>query len=207
MSKHGYPLAPEPPTDFVEPPREFDTLKRRLLDTRGDVVGITAALKGAGGYGKTTLARALAHDADIQDAHFDGMLWVELGQKPDNLLSILKDQIELLTGERPNLESLSAATGKFSQALGQRRILLVIDDVWRTQDLWPLLQGGPNTSRLVTTRVANVLPYDARRQTVDAMTSGEALRLLSSGFDEMLGPCGSTETPMLALQALANRLG
>src|SRR5262249_32489782 len=73
-------MAPEPPPDFVPRPAEFEALKTQLLspDTR-DAVAITAALRGAGGYGKTTLARALAHDEDIQDAYFDGVLWVELG--------------------------------------------------------------------------------------------------------------------------------
>jgi hypothetical protein len=56
-------LAPEPPADFVERRLEFDALKAQLLDRKGDAVAITAALKGAGGYGKTTLARKLAHDA------------------------------------------------------------------------------------------------------------------------------------------------
>ena len=57
--------APEPPIDFVRRPAEFQALKSKLLDARGDAVAISAALKGAGGYGKTTLAKALAHDPDI----------------------------------------------------------------------------------------------------------------------------------------------
>jgi hypothetical protein len=66
-------MAPEPPSDFVERPKQFDALKKQLLDAKGDsVAGITAALRGAGGYGKTTLAKVLAHDPDIQDAYFDG---------------------------------------------------------------------------------------------------------------------------------------
>jgi hypothetical protein len=52
-------MAPEPPADFVKRPKEFDSLKRQLLDAKGDAVAITAALRGAGGYGKTTLAKAL----------------------------------------------------------------------------------------------------------------------------------------------------
>src|SRR5262249_30978693 len=52
-------MAEEPPADFVPRPVEFDSLKQRLLNKRGDAVAITAALRGAGGYGKTTLARAL----------------------------------------------------------------------------------------------------------------------------------------------------
>src|SRR5262249_9814162 len=74
-------MVPEPPADFVPRPKEFEALKERLLDTKGDAVAITAALRGAGGYGKTTLAKALAHDDDIQDAYFDGILWVELGEQ------------------------------------------------------------------------------------------------------------------------------
>lgn len=85
-------MAPEPPRDFVPRPHEFDPLKQSLLDAKGDAVAITAALRGAGGYGKTTLARALAHDADIQDAYFDGILWVELGEKPTNLIVIISDR-------------------------------------------------------------------------------------------------------------------
>jgi hypothetical protein len=75
-------MAPEPPADFVQRPTEFNGLKKQLLDGRGDAVAITAALRGAGGYGKTTLAKALAHDAEIGEAYFDGVLLVELGEKP-----------------------------------------------------------------------------------------------------------------------------
>ena len=113
---------------------------------------------GAGGYGKTTLAKALAHDPDIQDAYFDGILWAELGEKPERLLATLSDLIVLLTGERPGLETINAAAAKLGEALGDRRILMIVDDAWREQDLRPFLQGGPNCVRLVTTRIDSVLP-------------------------------------------------
>jgi hypothetical protein len=111
-------MAPEPPADFVKRPKEFDTLKKQLLDAKGDAVAITAALRGAGGYGKTTLAKALAHDPDIQDAYFDGILWAELGEKPENLLSIVSDLITRLTGEPPGLETINAAASALGEALG-----------------------------------------------------------------------------------------
>src|SRR6185503_15300307 len=134
------------PAHFGQRPKEFDAVKQLLLDAKGDAVaGITAALGGAGGYGKTTLAKALAHDPDIQDAYFDGILWVELGEKPENLLAIISDLIEMLTGERPGLQTPGAASAKLSEILGDRRILLIIDDAWREQGLRPFLQGGPNT--------------------------------------------------------------
>ena len=185
-------MAPEPPADFVQRPDEFKALKRQLLDAKGDsVAAITAALRGAGGYGKTTLAKALAYDPDIQDAYFDGILWAELGEKPERLLSILSDLITLLTGERPALETINAAAAKLGEALGDRRILLVIDDAWRDQDLRPFLQG-PNTVRLVTTRIDSVLPATAIRQPVDAMKASEALQLLAFDLPPRASTNGST---------------
>ena len=140
-------MAPEPPPDFVQRPAEFDTLKKRLLDAKGDAVAITAALRGAGGYGKTTLARKLAHDPEVQDAYFDGILWVELGENPENLLAIISDVIKRLTGEPPGLQTINAAASALGEALGDRRILLVIDDAWREPHLRPFLMGGVNTWR------------------------------------------------------------
>ena len=155
---------------------------------------ITAALRGAGGFGKTTLAKALAHDPDIQDAYFDGILWAELGEKPDRLLATLSDLIVLLTGERPGLETINAVAAKLGEALGDRRILMIVDDAWREQDLLPFLQGGPNCVRLVTTRIDSVLPQTALRQPVDAMQAGEALQLLAFGLppDQV---AGATQKP------------
>jgi hypothetical protein len=195
-------MAPEPPADFVERPVEFDTVKKQLLDRKGDAVATIAALRGAGGYGKTTLAKALAHDADIQDGYFDGILWVELGEKPDNLLLVISDLITRLTGAQPGLNTINAAASALGEALGDRRILMVVDDVWREQDLRPFMQGGTSTTRLVTTRNDNTLPSNIIRQRVDAMQSKEALALLSAGLPE-----DQVSSERRELNALARRLG
>jgi NB-ARC domain len=127
-------MAPEPPAGFVKRPVEFGAHKHKLLDAKGDAVAISAALKGAGGYGKT---RALAHDEDIRDAYFDGVLWVELGEEPTNLLDIVLDLITRLTGASPEIRTVNAAGSALGESLGERRILLIIDDAWRERDLTP----------------------------------------------------------------------
>jgi hypothetical protein len=193
-------MAPEPPDDFVERPSEFNALKTQLLDNKGDAVAITAALRGAGGYGKTTLAKALAHDADIQDAYFDGILWAALGEKPESLLLIISDLISRLTGAQPGLNTINAAASALGEALGDRRILLVVDDVWRGQDLSWFLKGGTSTTRLVTTRNDSTLPANSVRHSLDAMRDSEAFELIAKGL-----PAFSTQRRELT--ALAARLG
>jgi WD40 repeat protein len=195
-------MAPEAPADFVERPVQFGALKQELLDAKGDAVAISTALKGGGGFGKTTLAKALAHDPDIQDAYFDGILWTVLGERPGNVLSSVSDLIVILTGDRPGVETIHSAAAKLGEALGDRRILLIVDDVWREQDLRPFLQGGPRTTRLITTRIDNVLPACTKRQPVDAMSDEEALKLLAWEL-----PLDQTWGRSLDLSKLAKRLG
>jgi WD40 repeat protein len=196
-------MAPKPPADWVARPAEFDALKRMLLDAKGDAVTISVALEGAGGYGKTTLAKALADDLDIQEAYFDGILWVELGERSEDVRSKLTDLIEILTDDRPGLESINAIAAKLSEALGDRRILLIIDDVWRDQDLSPFLRRGSKTTRLITTRDDHVLPDDVewQRQRIYLMKDDEALTLLAWGLGDQAA------SQRLELGKLARRLG
>ena len=58
-------MAADLPRDFVARPEEYDRLVHALLDDKtGAAVGIAAAaaLKGAGGYGKATLATAVCQE-------------------------------------------------------------------------------------------------------------------------------------------------
>jgi hypothetical protein len=74
-------LAPPLPTSFVPRARETEELIRLLLDPeKRNPVAITTTLRGAGGFGKTTLAAAVCHDDRMIEAFDDGILWVTLGQ-------------------------------------------------------------------------------------------------------------------------------
>jgi hypothetical protein len=67
------------------------------------------------------------------------------------------------------------------------------------------MQGGPNTTRLVTTRNDNILPAKALRQPVDAMQSNEALSLLAAGLPE--GQIRPQQRELTALEHFSIRLG
>ena len=49
------------------------------------------------------------------------------------------------------------ASEHLGELIGESRLLLVIDDVWREAQLRPFLRGGPSCVRLVTTRLPYVL--------------------------------------------------
>src|SRR6266702_521164 len=197
-------MVEELPDNFIDRPDEFEALIHLLLDTqREEPAAITAALRGAGGYGKTTMARAICHDKRVQEAFDDGILWVTLGENPGSLIGKVEDLIYILSHERPNFTGQDAATSHLAELLADRDILLVIDDVWNSAHLRPFLQGGERCARLITTRNEGVLPRVAQRIQVDAMSQDQAMQLLYTGLDAT--PRSAEETR--ELRQLAAKLG
>lgn len=195
-----------PPADYVARTAEIDALKALLLASETkEAVAITAALRGTTGYGKTTLARALAYDPDIRDAYFDGTLFVELGQQGrGRIVALIADIIGLIDPDRRrDFATIDGAKTALGEALGNRKFLFVIDDVWNRGDLMPFLHGGPSTTRLITTRFAGELPSDVVQERVSAMTGGadgEAWQMLAAGL-----PTDQVAANKPALVALAER--
>src|SRR6185295_14313638 len=186
------------PEGFVPRPGEFEQLLKLLIDERREEpVAITAALRGAGGYGKTTLARALCQDERVQDAFDDGILWVTIGENPGDLTGRVEDLIVTLGDERPGFAAPDAAVNRLKELLADRDILIVIDDVWDRAHLNPFIQGGPRCARLITTRNLDTVPASAARVQVDAMRQNEATELLAAGLNHD----GSLRNELTALAA------
>lgn len=128
-----------------------------------------SALHGLPGVGKTTLAAALAHDAEMQ-AHFsDGILWAGLGRQPEilGLFSRWGTLLGCIPADSAQRGKPEAWAASLHAAIGQRHMLLVIDDAWEIADALALLVGGPHCAHLVTTR----FPEIARRFAGDGTTS------------------------------------
>ncbi|WP_284619518.1 DUF4062 domain-containing protein [Aquabacterium humicola] len=191
------------PPDFVPRPAEYAQLVSHLLDReRKEPLAITTALRGAGGFGKTVLARALCHNQDIRTAFKGGIMWVTLGENPGSLIGRIQDLIYMLSDRRPSFDGIEGASTALAEALGERDILMVIDDAWDVAHVQPFLRGGPRCARVITTRRDDVPPQNARRTDVDAMSSSESLALLSHGLPE-----GAVRAGGETLAALTRRLG
>ena len=171
------------PENYVPRPAVLAKVTPLLMNEhRGGRKGITTVLRGAGGFGKTTLARAVCHDIRTQFVFHDGVLWVTLGQSPSNLAAKVEGLIYELSRERPGFTDVADASNRLRQLLEEKNVLIVIDDVWREADARPFLVGGAGCAWLMTTRNRDTLPADAEEISVDAMDRSEAIALLSAGL-------------------------
>jgi WD40 repeat protein len=191
--------------DFVPRPVEYQRVKEAVLAAGSDrTVALTTALRGAGGYGKTTLANFLCRDPDVRAEFTDGILRMEIGKERADITPLIAGLIQTLEpqGGSPVAPDVETAAEHLARALGEARLLLVIDDVWREAQLRPFLRGGPNCARLVTTRLPHVLPARHVPIVIDAMEDAAALRLISANLPEADAP-----GTRVRLAALADRLG
>ena len=139
-------------------------MREALLGAGEGAVGVTGrglGLHGQGGIGKTVLAAAVAHDAEVRRHFPDGVFWVTLGEGAD----LVGAQRDLLSpagrggGVRTAIEGKTALT----QALADRQCLLVVDDVWSGAAAAAFRVTGPRGRVLYTTRDRAVLKAVQRR--------------------------------------------
>jgi WD40 repeat protein len=185
-------MAPRLSPTFVARTRETEEVLKLLLERATNGRGAITALRGPGGFGKTTLATAIAHDDRVVDAFDDGILWVTLGQTP-NLLNELVKLYAAMTGTRPGFVDVEDAERELALVLEHKNCLIVIDDAWDAAHLRPFTRGGDGCSRLITTRSLDVA-VDANRVEIEEMSAPEAVQLLTvraamtAAEDELLRP-------------------
>jgi WD40 repeat protein len=183
---------------FVVPPLRGDEVARPglmkdLVDavTRpgAGAVEMTTGLWGAGGFGKTTMARLLVHRDEVRQWFPDGVVWVTVGEDAagPELAEKVSNLICLLGGARPAVTDPVAVGAELGRVVSDRRVLLVVDDVWSAAQVEPFMIGAPAAARLFTSRVRGVLPDLAELLRVDEMARGEAEQLLTAGVGEISG--------------------
>ncbi|MFI1106065.1 NB-ARC domain-containing protein [Streptomyces melanogenes] len=179
------PAAPELPEWWVVDRDEADQVISTVCSPVGGPVGITTALEGAGGFGKTTLAQIVRASPLVRQRFPGGVYFFVVGRdvdSPQAVTRLVHDVTLAVTGQDASFDSPDRAGEYLGQLLDQRAdrpTLLIFDDVWTQEQLAPLLVGGDACVRLVTTRVPAILPAHAKTVRVDAMSQEQALRVLT----------------------------
>jgi hypothetical protein len=144
---------------------------------------------------KTVLASSLAHDADVHVRFADGILWASLGQTPD-LLPLLDSWVKELKDYDYKPTTIETASMHLRTLLYDKKMLLVVDDVWSPEHAEPFRVGGAGCQILVTTREAKL--SGASRYELDVMTEAEALDLLARSLPEPLNRAEQAQALALA---------
>jgi hypothetical protein len=151
---------PLPGSIFVGRERDLAEIRRRLgVEPPSPQPGSLTVVRGWPGVGKTTLVSVVSRDPDLARTFPDGVLWTYLDQQPE-LFSKLAAWERALTGTDAilSMPTLSEAAAHLANLLRDRRMLLVIDDVWDVVHAAPFLQAGgaSKCGLLMTTRLTHV---------------------------------------------------
>lgn len=165
----------------------LNLLKRRICT---DTSAALTNLFGLPGVGKTALAIELVHDLDIQRHFSDGILWVGLGPRPD-IAEQLRRWGSLLgwtAAEMANVEDEMDWARLLRSTIGLRRMLLVIDDAWRSEDALAFKVGGSHCAYVMTTRIPSVALDTANTGAtlVEELNEEDSLKLLARFVPEIV---------------------
>jgi Trypsin-like peptidase domain/NB-ARC domain len=199
LQRQGLATAPagDAPAAFEAPePPEYALVGRAALlaEVKQELAaGQHVALCFKPGVGKSAVAIALANDADLRRHFKGGVLWASLNLTP-NVLSELKRWATELKLAPGTIEELNQAASthpaeeidRWAEALagqiGERRMLLVVDDAWELEPARALLLKAPNCAYLVTTReqakVAAMLGDRFATHVVDELSREDGLAFL-----------------------------
>lgn len=155
--KQGSPFPPlaRPSHSVVGRIDILNDLKQRLL---AEKMYCNIALNGLPGVGKTALAVELVHDPLIRMHFSAGILWAGPGLHPD-ILTILGEWAVSLGTPRTEVTALTSIEERAKavrMAIGMRRMLLIVDDVWQIETALALQVGGQYCAHLITTRLPGI---------------------------------------------------
>ena len=187
-------------SNIVGMTNDVKDLKQKLLE--GEMERGVVAIVGMGGLGKTTLAKKIYDDSDVQ-RHFDGgRAWVSVSQEfsiRELLLGIAHCVVTTLEEKQKHELGNHELGQEVYKSLQGKRYLIVLDDVWNT-DVWGGLssylpaESNKRSRVLITTRNEQIA--------VDARSDCYKLQLLDEdkNWELFLNKVGSAAATWAGLE-------
>jgi WD40 repeat protein len=182
------PAEQRPESWIVERPAEVDQIVDELRHRGSRTVGVTTALQGAGGFGKTTVAKLVRSDRRVLRRFGDHVYWVTLGRdaRRGTLTDKVNDLIQAIDPDRQASFTDAQQAGQYLSALlraGPPR-LLILDDVWFPEQLEAFPLAG-RSARLVTTRNVSLVGGDVTTVRVDQLSLVQARAVLLADLADL----------------------
>ena len=176
---------------MVNRPSEVNQIVTALRRRSGRAVGVTAAVHGAGGFGKTTVAKMVRADRRVLRRFGNRVYWVTIGRdvRKQVLVRLVNDLITQIQPGRPvTFTSAQQAADHLAAVLnaGPRR-LLILDDVWFDEQLAAFPVAG-RCARLVTTRNPSLAGGASVPIKVGQMSVAQARAVLLADLLQPLSP-------------------
>jgi hypothetical protein len=150
-------------------------------------------IQGWPGVGKSTTVAGLAHDAEIAQQFPDGILWTSLGEKPSLSNEIAVWAEALGVSEPGQVRRVDEVTAQLITILRDRRILLIVDDVWQVEHANPFRVGGHQCALIMTSRLNDVAgalaPTASDIYRLPVLSEGAAVTLLEKLAPEVVAQC------------------
>ena len=145
-------------------------------------MGTTVTIRGIGGIGKSTIAKALCHDPLIKKHFINGFLWISLTPPIPSLTTILSEIYEKLS-DKSATTNVSILISKIKSLVCSPscKLLVIFDDVWEAKDAMVLVDVFSNCKTILTTRKMNVdakIP-SIRYFEIKPMSISESVKLLT----------------------------
>jgi hypothetical protein len=185
--------APAPPTDGA-PDLPKKLVQRtavvqgiaRMLGSDNPTVGLVG-LRGMAGIGKTVAARLLADDPTIRHRYYDGILWRTIAEnrKEDDVRVQQRDLLKELGGQtRGSSSSIDDLRDAITKELNGRKVLLVIDNVWTSNDVRAFNIRAEGCAVLFTSRKSSGFEQnDVPIKNIELLEQSEAEKLFRACAD------------------------
>ncbi|ALG13922.1 XRE family transcriptional regulator [Kibdelosporangium phytohabitans] len=167
--------------DFTGREEQLDVVLTALREPASAGAPRVVVVVGGPGIGKSALALRTAHE--IADEFADGQLYLDLAgtsdqpHDPSVLLAELLRALGVTGGAVPN--GTAARATLFRSLLSDRRMLLVLDDAARSEQVRPLLPSSGGCGVLVTGRQLLTDLPGARHIELDVLSPAEARALFT----------------------------
>ena len=183
-----------PPLPLLSVGREeaIREIKGRLGIGDSDMRPVTI-IQGWPGVGKSTTVAMLAHDPEIVQQFPDGILWTSLGENPSlsNEIAVWAEALGI--GEPGQARQVDEVSVQLATVLRDRRVLLIVDDVWQIEHARPFRVGGQQCALIMTSRLNDVVsalaPTASDIYRLPVLSETAALILLEKLAPEVVAQC------------------